>query len=48
MKPLPTWPQSYISYFELREDPQYWENTSVAHYYGLRSVRLAHNFDESR
>ena len=38
--PLPARPQSYISYFELRQDPAYWENWSVAHYFGLRSVRL--------
>lgn len=46
VKPLPARPQSYIRYFELQEDPQYWENWSVAHYFGLRSVRLVSNLPE--
>lgn len=41
VEPLPVRPLSYISFFELRRDPDYWENWSVAHYFGLRSVRLA-------
>ena len=47
VKPVPERPQSYISisYFELREDPEYWENWSVAHYFGLRTVRLAGSAD---
>jgi hypothetical protein len=38
--PLPGRPGSYISYFEVREDPEHWENWSVAHYFGLRTVAL--------
>jgi hypothetical protein len=38
--PLQVRPQSYITYFELREDSTYWENWSVAHYFGLRTVAL--------
>ena len=36
-------PKIFISaeYFELREDPQHWENFSVARYFHLRTVRLA-------
>ena len=37
---LPARPRSYAG-FELHEDPAYWENWGVAHYFGLRSVRLA-------
>lgn len=45
---LPARPQSYIRYFELREDPGYWVNWSVAHYFGLRTVRLGSDKNESR
>jgi hypothetical protein len=38
--PLEARPGSYITYFEVREDPEYWENWSVAHYFGLRTVVL--------
>lgn len=48
VEPLPARPQSYISFFELREDPEYWENWSVAHYFGLHTVRLAGNANERR
>jgi hypothetical protein len=43
-------PQSFIArnYFELREDPEHWENWCLAHAYGLRTVRLAGKADESR
>ena len=36
-------PKLYISadYFEIREDPEHWENFSVARYFHLRSVQLA-------
>jgi len=43
VEPLPARPQSYINYFELRQDPAYWENWSVARYFGLRTVRLGGN-----
>jgi Family of unknown function (DUF6056) len=48
VEPLPKRPKSYIRYFELREDPEYWENWSVAHYFGLRTVRLASDTNEDR
>lgn len=48
VKPLPSRPQAYINYFELREDPNHWENTSVAKYFGLNTVRLASNIVENR
>lgn len=48
VEPLPARPQLYISYFELRQDPAYWENWSVAHYFGLRSVRLGGTNKENR
>jgi hypothetical protein len=38
--PLAIRPRSYIAYFEVREDPEYWENWSVAHYFGLSRVML--------
>jgi hypothetical protein len=41
--PLHARPGSYIAYFELREDPEHWENWSVAHYFGLRTVALRNN-----
>jgi hypothetical protein len=41
VRPLPARPTSYIKYFELTEDPEFWVNWSVAHYFGLGSVRLA-------
>jgi hypothetical protein len=40
VEPLHVRPRSYIRYFEIREDPRYWENWSVAHYFGLRTVAL--------
>jgi Family of unknown function (DUF6056) len=40
IEPLQGRPESYITYFEVREDPEYWENWSVAHYFGLRTVAL--------
>jgi Family of unknown function (DUF6056) len=46
--PLPARPQSYIGYFELRQDPEYWENWSVARYFGLRTVRLGGDGKDSR
>jgi hypothetical protein len=48
VEPLPPRPQSYISYFELRQDPGHWENWNVAHYFGLRTVRLGSNKKEGR
>jgi len=50
VEPLPGRPRSYISisYFELREDPEHWENWSVAHYFGLHTVRLAGNANDKR
>lgn len=39
IEPLPEQPKSFTRYFELREDPNYWENWSVAHYFGLNTVR---------
>ncbi|MDQ3120868.1 MAG: DUF6056 family protein, partial [Verrucomicrobiota bacterium] len=48
VEPLPVRPRSYINYFEVREDPEYWENWSVAHYFGLRSVRLASDAPKGR
>jgi len=50
VEPVPERPQSYISIsiFELREDPEHWENWSVAHYFGLRTVRLAGTAKERR
>jgi hypothetical protein len=41
--PLTTRPQSYIRYFEVRDDPEYWENWSVAHYFGVERIMLASN-----
>ncbi len=38
---LPVRPRIFIRYFEVRDDPEYWENKSVACYFGLRTVRLA-------
>src|SRR5918993_5279927 len=43
--PLEARPGSYITYFEVREDPEYWENWSVAHYFGLRTVVLRSTAD---
>jgi hypothetical protein len=40
VEPLEARPGSYITYFEVREDPEYWENWSVAHYFGVRTVVL--------
>jgi hypothetical protein len=40
IEPLEARPGSYITYFEVREDPEYWENWSIAHYFGLRTVVL--------
>ena len=40
IEPLQGRPESYITYFEVREDPEYWENWSVAHYFGLHTVAL--------
>jgi hypothetical protein len=40
IEPLQGRPESYITYFEVRQDPEYWENWSVAHYFGLRTVAL--------
>jgi hypothetical protein len=40
VEPVNVRPPSYITYFGLREDSTYWENWSVAHYFGLRSVAL--------
>lgn len=48
VKPVWPHPKSYIAYFELREDPNYWENRSVANYFGLRSVRMAGKSDKAR
>ncbi len=48
VKPVWAHPKSYIAYFELREDPNYWENRSVANYFGLRSVRMAGKSDKGR
>lgn len=45
LKPLPARPQSYAS-FELHEDPEYWENWGVAHYFGLRTVRIESKAEE--
>jgi hypothetical protein len=41
VEPLPARPRSYIKYFELTEDPDFWVNSYVASYFGLRTVRLA-------
>jgi hypothetical protein len=46
VEPLHVRPQSYITYFELRDDPAYWENWSVAHYFGLRTVALRPQRDD--
>jgi hypothetical protein len=48
VEPLPARPQSYMPYFELSQDPEYWVNWSVAHYFGLRTVRLGGDKTESR
>ncbi len=48
VEPLPQKPESFIKYFELREDPNYWENWSVAHYFGLNTVRMSGKSDKSR
>jgi hypothetical protein len=48
VEPLPQKPESFIKYFELREDPDYWENWSVAHYFGLNTVRMSGKSDENR
>ena len=45
--PLPQQPELFINYFELREDPNYWENWSVAHYFGLKTVRMSGKSDKS-
>lgn len=47
VEPIKVHPQSYINYFELRDDPNYWENTSVARYFGLRTVRLASKISQT-
>jgi hypothetical protein len=39
--PLYVRPQSYITYFDVTDDPEHWENWSVAHYYRVRTVALA-------
>lgn len=48
VEPLPQKPESFIKYFELREDPDYWENWSVAHYFGLDTVRMSGKSDKNR
>lgn len=48
VEPLPQHPESFIKYFELREDPDYWENWSVAHYFGLNTVRMSGKSDKNR
>jgi hypothetical protein len=48
VEPLPQKPESFIKYFELREDPDYWENWSVAHYFGLNTVRMSGKSDKNR
>ncbi len=48
VEPLPEKPESFIQYFELRENPDYWENWSVAHYFGLNTVRMSGESDKSR
>jgi len=48
VEPLPEKPKSFIRYFELRENPDYWENWSVAHYFGLKTVRMSGKSDKSR
>jgi len=48
VEPLPAHPQSYMSYFELSQDPGNWVNWSVAHYFGLRTLRLSNDKRESR
>jgi hypothetical protein len=48
VEPLPQQPESFIKYFELREDPDYWENWSVAHYFGLNTVRMSGESDKNR
>jgi len=47
VEPLPQKPESFIKYFELREDPDYWENWSVAHYFGLNTVRMSGKSDKN-
>jgi hypothetical protein len=41
VEPLPARPRLYIKYFELTEDPDFWVNSYIASYFGLRTVRLA-------
>jgi hypothetical protein len=48
LEPLVVRPRSYIAYFEVREDPEYWENWSVAHYFGLSRVVLDSSASRSR
>ena len=48
VEPIPQQPESFIKYFELREDPDYWENWSVAHYFGLNTVRMSGKSDVNR
>jgi len=48
VEPIPQQPESFIKYFELREDPDYWENWSVAHYFGLNTVRMSGKSDKNR
>ncbi|HEY8559756.1 MAG TPA: DUF6056 family protein [Pyrinomonadaceae bacterium] len=38
---LPARPKCFIKYFELSEDPEFWVNWGVAHYFGLASVKLS-------
>ncbi len=47
VEPLPQQPESFIKYFELRQDPDYWENWSVAHYFGLSTVRMSGKSDKN-
>jgi hypothetical protein len=48
VEPIPQQPESFIKYFELRQDPEYWENWSVAHYFGLNTVRMSSKSDKNR
>lgn len=48
VEPLPARPQSYIRFFELRQDPDHWVNWGVAHYFGLRTVRLGGSDQDDR
>jgi hypothetical protein len=47
VEPLPQQPELFIQYFELRENPEYWENWSVAHYFGLKTVRMSGKSDKN-